>query len=168
MRGGCSGLNTINSQRFGQKFVCGQGGQRGGERGGVCWRGGGGRHGTSSCGPRQQPRTARATQAPPPCPLPPPPPQDILLWAKAAARKAKPEGGAAGAGELLDARAALRPEQLDQEKIEDLISRHLQHDLQVLPPAALGEALHKWVLGLDFGGRGGGSTSVRLPTFCTP
>ena len=72
-----TGFNTINSQRFGQRFVG---------------------------------KVAN--------------PHDILLWSKSAARKAKgegKEGGEAKAGLGL----GLRPEQLDQTKIEDLVAQHL-------------------------------------------
>lgn len=68
-------------------------------------------------------------------------PQDILLWSKASAKRAKPDDAAVV--DLLDPKSALKPEQLDQAKIEDLISKHLQQDLQVLAPAELSEALHK-------------------------
>jgi double-strand break repair protein MRE11 len=80
-----TGFSTLNSQRFGQRFVG---------------------------------KVAN--------------PHDILLWSKAAARKAKEgaaAGGAAGAAEgaagALGLAEGLRPEQLDQVQIEDLVAQHL-------------------------------------------
>lgn len=80
-----TGFSTLNSQRFGQRFVG---------------------------------KVAN--------------PHDILLWSKAAARKAKEgaaAGGAAGAAEgaagALGLTEGLRPEQLDQVQIEDLVAQHL-------------------------------------------
>jgi double-strand break repair protein MRE11 len=72
-----TGFNTINSQRFGQRFVG---------------------------------KVAN--------------PHDILLWSKSAVRKSKEEGkedeeNKAGLG------LGLRPEQLDQTRIEYLVAQHL-------------------------------------------
>eukprot|EP00775_Hariotina_reticulata_P011417 gene11417-11564_t len=104
---GTPGFSTINSQRFGQKFVG---------------------------------KVANA--------------QDMLLWAKAPARRAKEEGRGAGAGgpEAYQEAAAgglglsgLLPDQLDQARIEDLVAANLQAQLDILPPEELALALHEFV-----------------------
>ncbi|KAF8065921.1 MRE11 [Scenedesmus sp. PABB004] len=100
-----TGFGTINSQRFGQKFVG---------------------------------KVAN--------------PHDMLLWAKASARRAK-DGGGAGARDAAEAGGAagalglssLRPEQLDQARIEDLVAANLTARLDILPPDELALALHDFV-----------------------
>ncbi|KAL4422894.1 hypothetical protein ABPG75_009091 [Micractinium tetrahymenae] len=88
-----SGFSTINTQRFGQKFVG---------------------------------KVAN--------------PNDMVLWQKAPQRKAKE---AAAAGMAPD--ALIRPEALDESRIEDLIGQHLQHNLEILPEQVLTDALHEFV-----------------------
>ncbi|KAG2430494.1 hypothetical protein HXX76_010017 [Chlamydomonas incerta] len=86
-------------------------------------------------------------------------PHDMLQWTKAAARRVKPEGGggAGGAGGAYDGYDGdgeggagpggyLRPDALDQARIEDLIRQHLgTNALEVLPDDELGLALHNFV-----------------------
>eukprot|EP00798_Chlamydomonas_sp_ICE-L_P028771 gene28771-31953_t len=68
-------------------------------------------------------------------------PQDILTWAKAQGqRRVKPEG--APEDEDMD---ILRPEALDQARIEDLVAQNLQQDLEVLQEEDLAIALHDYV-----------------------
>ncbi|PSC71365.1 Double-strand break repair MRE11 [Micractinium conductrix] len=91
-----SGFSTINTQRFGQKFVG---------------------------------KVAN--------------PNDIVLWQKAPQRKAKDAGAAGGAGAA--AGTLIRPEALDESRIEDLIGQHLQHNLEILQEQTLTDALHEFV-----------------------
>ncbi|GFR39960.1 hypothetical protein Agub_g38, partial [Astrephomene gubernaculifera] len=79
-------------------------------------------------------------------------PQDMLLWTKAASRKLKGEGdsssAAAAYGEAGDGEGGgfLRPDALDQSRIEDLIRQHLgSNALEVLPDDELAVALHNFV-----------------------
>ncbi|GLC63182.1 meiotic recombination [Pleodorina starrii] len=76
-------------------------------------------------------------------------PNDMLQWTKAATRKVKAEGeggSAAGGGYEEEEGGYLRPEALDQSRIEDLIRQHLgPNALEVLPDDELAIALHNFV-----------------------
>ncbi|GAB4820162.1 hypothetical protein N2152v2_007208 [Parachlorella kessleri] len=74
-------------------------------------------------------------------------PHDMILWQKAAARKQKD-------AELAEMpRDMVRPEALDEARIEDLIAQHLTHNLEILPENVslaawrreLATALHEFV-----------------------
>eukprot|EP00873_Tetraselmis_striata_P044520 jgi/Tetstr1/464784/TSEL_009530.t1 len=71
-------------------------------------------------------------------------PQDILIFSKHAARQQQAEQQGAGYGEPME---GLRPEQLDQARIEDLIAEHLGPgaSLEVLLEDELRVALHHFV-----------------------
>ncbi|KAL6785333.1 MRE11 [Auxenochlorella protothecoides x Auxenochlorella symbiontica] len=69
-------------------------------------------------------------------------PHDIVLWQKPPARRAREESATrAGNAPVVP----IRPEALDEAHIEDLVSQHLQHDLELLPEVELAEALHEFV-----------------------
>ncbi|GAX85793.1 hypothetical protein CEUSTIGMA_g13208.t1 [Chlamydomonas eustigma] len=67
-------------------------------------------------------------------------PQDILIWHKAAARRVKSEGA-----QLYESEELLRPEALDQQRIEDLVASNLKASLRVLHEDDLATALHNFV-----------------------
>jgi len=96
-----TGFSTINTQRFGQKFVG---------------------------------KVAN--------------PHDIVLWQKVAVRRREAKNAAAGAGGGAMAGQLgelVRPEALDEARIEDLIADHLAHDMQIIPEQELTIALHDFV-----------------------
>ncbi|GIL78160.1 hypothetical protein Vretimale_7536 [Volvox reticuliferus] len=74
-------------------------------------------------------------------------PHDMLQWTKAPTRKVKGEGGSEAPGAYDDEEGGyLRPEALDQSRIEDLIRQHLgPNALEVLPDDELAVALHNFV-----------------------
>ncbi|GIL58031.1 hypothetical protein Vafri_13231 [Volvox africanus] len=77
-------------------------------------------------------------------------PHDMLQWSKAPTRKVKGEGGSEAPGTLGayddEEGGYLRPEALDQSRIEDLIRQHLgPNALEVLPDDELAVALHNFV-----------------------
>jgi hypothetical protein len=71
----------------------------------------------------------------------------MLLWAKAAARRVKDEARAAEAAEIAAGLglSSIRPEQLDQARIEDLVAANLSAKLDILHPDDLAQALHQFV-----------------------
>jgi double-strand break repair protein MRE11 len=99
-----TGYSTINSQRFGQKFVNKVGPWM------VCagpkYFYSPSNHTCNSLLRNRNPQTTAPHQVANP--------NDILLWTKAAQRKAKAEGAAAGAAAGEGAAGGLRPEALDQ------------------------------------------------------
>ncbi|CAG9463860.1 unnamed protein product [Pedinophyceae sp. YPF-701] len=80
-------------------------------------------------------------------------PQDIMLWSKRAAKKAQNEDAAEGGreGDLADLEHILYDmdkldaNQLDQELMEALITRHMKQRLEVLPESELTNAVSKFV-----------------------
>ena len=72
-------------------------------------------------------------------------PNDILLWAKAPARRAAEAAAAAAAPADAAAAAGLRPEAADQARIEDLVARNLRERLALIPAEDLALALHEYV-----------------------
>ncbi|KAG1655635.1 hypothetical protein FOA52_008873 [Chlamydomonas sp. UWO 241] len=69
-------------------------------------------------------------------------PQDLLVWHKAPVRKARPDGSSRGVDESDE---MLRPEQLDQQRIEDLVAANLHDSLRFLHEDDLAAALHDFV-----------------------
>jgi acyl-CoA synthetase (AMP-forming)/AMP-acid ligase II len=65
----------------------------------------------------------------------------MLLWAKAAARRVKDEARAAEAAEIAAGLglSSIRPEQLDQARIEDLVAANLSAKLDILHPDDLAQ-----------------------------
>lgn len=68
-------------------------------------------------------------------------PHDIILWQKAAVRRAR-DAASAGAGA---AGGVPHPDGADEQKIEDLIAAHLHQNLEILPETELTDALRDYV-----------------------
>lgn len=129
-----TGFSTINTQRFGQKFV----GKVANPNDMVLWQ-------------KAAARRQRVRAQPAPAALPCRPPLLLRSTAVSSGWRCPPpwqhsacaclptswvwtldtlqEAAAAGAA----APALVRPEALDESRIEDLIGQHLQHNLEILP-----------------------------------